>query len=237
LSPQKDWPVNANLDLTLARLEPIKVEHSSLSSFLECRYLLPLLKATFGSSLSWSDLIVLAGATALEAASGVQVPFCGGRTDAESDAGASDLLEPRITGAFTDSLEQLKESARLMGLSQRQLALLNAAGYALGDPGAGCTGLFCRRDLHQDGGPGLNNRFFLTLLNETWEEHLDAGSGRQVYRAIGSDRLMFRTDLWYRSDGELRVIAEVSLAESCSAVLKTLFRSILLTITSLFGMR
>merc|ERR1711881_510371 len=46
LSPQKDWPVNSGLDMALELLEPVK--------------------AKFGDGLSWADLIVLAGNTALE---------------------------------------------------------------------------------------------------------------------------------------------------------------------------
>ena len=46
-SPGRDWAVNTGLDSALAQLEPVKQE--------------------FGSPLSWADLIVLAGTTALEA--------------------------------------------------------------------------------------------------------------------------------------------------------------------------
>ena len=49
--PGKDWEVNTGLELSLARLQPVKQE--------------------FGAGLSWADLIVLAGTTALEA--GMQV--------------------------------------------------------------------------------------------------------------------------------------------------------------------
>merc|ERR1712130_154512 len=98
LSPQKDWPVNANLDLALELLQPIKED--------------------FGEGLSWADLIVLAGNTVMEHASGTSIPFCPGRTDGEEDGGG------------------------------------------------------------------------------------------KVYKAVGSDRIMFATDIWYRSDGELRAIAE-----------------------------
>ena len=81
--------------------------------------------------------------------------------------------------------------------------------------------------------------FMSRLLGNTWEEHVVPGTGpksssnfiqapfppsltfffsfflqpfptdRHVYRAVGSDRIMFATDLWYRSDGQLRAIAEV----------------------------
>ena len=57
-SPQKDWPVNKNLNKVLDLLEPVK--------------------ESFGESLSWADLIVLAGNTAIERAGGKRMKFCGG---------------------------------------------------------------------------------------------------------------------------------------------------------------
>ena len=45
--------------------------------------------------MSWSDLIVLAGQTAIEAAGGTPMPFCGGRSDSENGS-KSEGLEPRI---------------------------------------------------------------------------------------------------------------------------------------------
>jgi len=188
LAPQKDWPVNSNLDLTLEMLQPIK--------------------DTFGSGLSWSDLIVLGGSTALEQAAGTAAPFCPGRTDGAEDGGASDFLQPRVTGEFNDTLAQLKEAAVLMGLTQAEFAALNGAGYAIGDKYCTHKGLFCKRDVGDDEPITLDNRFFTTLLGNTWEEHIVPGTDRHVYRAVGSDRIMFATDLWYRSDGRLRAIAE-----------------------------
>jgi catalase (peroxidase I) len=47
------------------------------------------------SGVSWSDLIVLAGQTSIEAAGGYPMPFCGGRSD--TDNGDKSIgLEPRI---------------------------------------------------------------------------------------------------------------------------------------------
>ena len=74
-SPGKDWEVNKNLDLALDLLSPVKARH--------------------GPSLSWADLIVLAGNTALELSNTeLSLPFCPGRTDDTEGRGWEDL-QPR----------------------------------------------------------------------------------------------------------------------------------------------
>ena len=74
--PASDWAVNTNLGEALALLEPVKHQ--------------------YGSSLSWADLIVLAGTTALEEAGNMTIPFCDvGRVDSEDGEGWK-FLKPRI---------------------------------------------------------------------------------------------------------------------------------------------
>merc|ERR1719367_1862403 len=83
-SPQKDWPVNVNLDKALSLLEPIKEE--------------------FGPALAWADLIILAANTALELAGHISIPFCGvGRVDAEDGSGWQ-FLYPRVSGQSNETV-------------------------------------------------------------------------------------------------------------------------------------
>merc|ERR1719384_2641204 len=82
-----------------------------------------MVQLKFNDKVSMADLIVLAGNTALELHGAPKLPFCGGRTDATEDGDAG-VMPPRL-GENAD-LDDLRESALLLGVSPREWTALQA---------------------------------------------------------------------------------------------------------------
>ena len=187
-SPQKDWSVNKGVDSTLALLEPIKEK--------------------YGNGLSWADLIILAGNTAIEKSSNLKIEFCAGRTDA-ADGDGSSYLKPFINGDQEDTNTLLRESINLSGLTLREYTALYGAGYIIGDM-QDCAGLYCRRDSHMNvhrAPKQLSNEFFKTIVSEeNWEEYkIDE---KNLFKAKGKDLFMLKVDLEFKYDPELEAVAQ-----------------------------
>lgn len=186
--PQKDWLANAALD------EVLKVLLSVQTKFV---------------SLSWADLIVFAAQVALEDASGVAMTFCGGRTDAAGDDGASDYLSPVLMYNATDY--EVRERLALIGLSVREHVALSARlrGAVL-QKKAGYSGTWAEN-------PGnLSNGYFKTLLSEAWEKKPLANGGIEYRAVVPGSRTLYMTpvDLNIRfSDDFLAVAQEFAVDE------------------------
>ncbi len=206
LSPQKDWEVNqpAQLATVLAKLETIRKE--------------------FGKPVSLADLIVLAGAAAVEKAAkdagvDVTVPFTPGRMDAsqeQTDADSFAPLEPRADGfrnyisvkrPFMMPEEALVDRAQLLKLTGPEMTVLVGGLRVLGaNAGNSKHGVLTSR-------PGtLTNDFFVNLLDMSTEWHAAGSDG--VYE--GRDRRTkavkwtgTRVDLIFGSHSQLRAFAEV----------------------------
>ncbi len=194
LAPQKDWEANKpdQLARVLGVLEGLAQSH--------------------GASLA--DTIVLAGNVGIEMASGVNVPFKAGRSDAsdaQTDAASFDVLEP-IADGFRNFLktelsispeEMLLDKAHLLGLTAPEMTVLVGGLRSMGVSATG-QGVWSA-----DG--TLNNDWFSTLLDMgvSWKE-----TGPNAYEATDRSsgvavRTASRADLVFGSNSELRAIAEL----------------------------
>ncbi|HUO12184.1 MAG TPA: peroxidase family protein, partial [Caulobacteraceae bacterium] len=212
LAPQKHWEVNdpATLADVLSALEKVRAEFNG--------------SATGGKKVSLADLIVLAGAAAIEQAAkaaGVSVaaPFTPGRmdaSDAQTDASSFAPLEPASDGfrnyrkagpQFMSPEEALVDRAQLLGLSGPELTVLVGGLRVLGANAGGSThGVFTNR-------PGqLTNDFFVNLLDmrtewrPTDDLNLFQGRDRKTRAPTWTGT---RVDLIFGSHAELRAFAEV----------------------------
>ncbi|MFC4127319.1 catalase/peroxidase HPI [Nocardia rhizosphaerae] len=212
LEPQRNWEINepAELAQVLPVLERIQQDFDAT--------------AAGGKRVSLADLIVLAGAAAIEKAAkdagyDVTVPFSPGRTDAtqeNTDVESFAVLEPRADGFRNYArpgekapLERLLlDRAYMLDVTAPQLTVLVGGLRALGANYGGTEhGVFTDR-------PGvLSNDFFVNLLDQNTEwtvsetaenifEGVDRRSGKKRWTATAND-------LVFGSHSVLRALAEV----------------------------
>lgn len=197
LEPQISWPQNAALDKALELLSPIK--------------------ESFGAGLSWADLIVLAGTTALEDAAaesgGIDIPFKGGRTDVppkEESSETPSYLTFRLDGGSTsDTVATVYDAGYILGLTSREFVVLVGGGHSLGglhkDRSGFVDGAFTSKPLQ------LDNEYFKNLLNLDWEKLSASDSEHEQYAAVtpaGAKVTMLKTDMTFKWNGSYRAIVE-----------------------------
>jgi len=212
LAPQKDWEVNqpARLAKVLKALEAIQGDFNAAQ--------------TGGKAVSLADLIVLAGAAAIEQAAkraghDVVVPFTPGRTDAsaeQTDVASFAVLEPVADGfrnyqktRYTLPAEHLLvDRAQLLGLTAPEMTVLVGGLRVLNaNHGKSQHGVFTSRP------ETLTNDFFVNLLDlghtvratsksEELFELCDRATGDVKWTGT-------RVDLIFGSNSQLRALAEV----------------------------
>nr|WP_314860862.1 catalase/peroxidase HPI [uncultured Undibacterium sp.] len=211
LSPQTDWEANQPLELNkvLATLEAIQQEFNAAQST--------------GKKISLADLIVLAGAAAIEAAAkkagqDVQVPFAPGRMDAsqeQTDVESFAVLEPAAdgfrnyvrAGLEKHAAELLIDKAQLLNLSAPEMTVLIGGLRSLNaNTGKTQHGVFTKRP------ETLSNDFFVNLLDMStkWQPSSTAGVLEGRDRQTGEVKWTGTTvDLVFGSNSQLRALAEV----------------------------
>ena len=219
LAPQKFWAANnpAQLSKVLDALEVIQKEFNA---------------ANKEKQVSLADLIVLAGAAAIEKAAkdgghDVKVPFTAGRTDAteaQTDVASFAVLEP-ITDGFRNYIkprtlispeDMIIDKAQLLTLTAPEMTVL-LGGLRVLDTNFDESkhGVFTSK-------PGvLTNDFFANLIDFsiTWK-----ATDAHQYTFEGSDRATgkvkwtgTRVDLIFGSNSELRALAEVYACDDAKA--------------------
>ena len=216
LAPQKDWEVNnpAELATVLSALEGIQQEFN----------------AAGGAKISLADLIVLAGAAAVEKAAAdggvtVEVPFAPGRTDAsqeQTDVESFAVLEP-VADGFRNYLRSdeklppevlLVERAYQLDLTAPEMTVL--VGGLRGLIG-GTHGVFTDRV------GALTNDFFADLLTPGAEwKASDSAEGVYVDQ---NGRSATAVDLVFGSNSQLRALAEVYASDDAAELFVTEFVS------------
>ena len=212
LAPQNDWEVNqpAQLAKVLKMLEGIRADFNK--------------KSKGGKKVSLADLIVLSGCAGVEQAArkasvAVKVPFNPGRMDArqdQTDVESFAVLEPiadgfrnYLKGKYTVTAEaMLVDKAQLLTLTAPEMTVLVGGMRMLGtNVGDAKHGGFTKKP------ETLSNDFFVNLLDMgiEWKPTSEA---REVFE--GRDRKTgkvkwtgTRVDLVFRSNSQLRAIAEV----------------------------
>ncbi len=212
LAPQKDWAVNdpAQLAEVLKKLEAVRFEFNQ--------------NAAGGKQISIADLIVLAGAAAVEKAAkdagvSVTVPFNPGRTDAtasQTDVASFEWMEPKADGFRNYSQEKyacfaeevLVDKAQQLTLTAPELTVLVGGLRVLGANSGGSTHGVLTERVGQ-----LTNDFFITLLDmgHAWAPKAgQTGIYGSHDRKTGARKwTATRADLVFGSNSELRAIAEV----------------------------
>jgi catalase-peroxidase len=201
LAPQKDWEINVSSGVpeVVAQLEKIQAETDI--------------------KVSLADLIVLGGCVAIEQASGTEVPFSPGRTDAtqeQTDVEAFQVLEPTFDGfrnykntrdpRSTETL--LVDKAQLLTLTAPEMTVLVGGLRVLGaNAGGSSDGVFT------DHVGTLSNDFFVNVLDMNNEWHA-TNDDKEFFAAQNREtgELKFtgsRADLVFGSNSILRGIAEV----------------------------
>jgi len=212
LAPQKDWEVNqpARLAKVLKALEAIQGDFNAAQ--------------TGGKAVSLADLIVLAGAAAIEQAAkraghDVVVPFTPGRTDAsaeQTDVASFAVLEPVADGfrnyqktRYALPAEHLLvDRAQLLGLTAPEMTVLVGGLRVLNaNHGKSQHGVFTSRP------ETLTNDFFVNLLDMGHTVRATSKSEELFElcdRATGDVKWTgTRVDLIFGSNSQLRALAEV----------------------------
>ncbi len=181
-SPQKDWDQNFGMEETLQTLRPVK--------------------AKFGDELSWADLIIIAGNTALEDMSGSEFDFCPGRSDDNNYNNYNDYYDNKAWQnlnimKYPSDIAEFNDRRVLLNLTNREMVALKGMPRSYQSQRAlGYKGTWMNND--------WGNNYFKLLLSETWVSISD----NQVQSLYTEDVYMMKSDTMLLLDPELFAIVQ-----------------------------
>lgn len=200
-NPEKNWPANAGLQATLNLLKPIYQKYLNSRKFK-------------GHTVSWADLIIIAGTTALEDLGALEMPFCPGRVDVANESMAA-LGSKYLNTTFLDPEDgragddrplniQMRDSLAMRDFTLREMTVLNGGGHSIGKCHADISGYDGQwtEDPTQ-----FDNSFFTTLLLNNWMDQPTTMGKNQMTNEDGS-LIMLHTDMVFSEDGDFKTIAE-----------------------------
>jgi len=216
LAPQKDWVANSptELAMVLKKLEQVQLDFNKSLKGKDGKG---------GKSVSFADVVVLAGDAAIEQAAKqggvtISVPFRAGRVDAtqdQTDASTFANLEPTADGFrnyYTPGpkrspAELLVDKANMLNLTVPEMTVLVGGLRVLNaNTGGVAHGVFTAT-------PGvLTNDFFLQLLDMSTKWSPSKTDGIYEGKDRKTNKLKWTAtpvDLIFGSNSELRAIAEV----------------------------
>lgn len=174
------WGANAGLDHARAWCEPLKEKFPEIS---------------------YSDLWVLCGNTAIEEMGGPELPFKLGRKDKAEDA------TPLPDGRLPDGdkfADHVREIFYRQGFNDQEIVALIGGGHALGR---------CHEDRSGFSGPWsrapttFSGEFFRELFENTWTHK--EWNGPPQYEDPTGDLMMLETDMVMVTDPEFRKYSEM----------------------------
>jgi catalase-peroxidase len=221
LAPQKDWAANNPEELArvLKALEQVQADFNA--------------RATGGKQVSLADVIVLAGAAAIEQAARaagheLAVPFTPGRgdaTEAQTDAASFAVLEPAADGFrnYFSSASTLSPAAMLVDRAdQLTLTVPEMTALVGGLRVLDANTAAARHGVFTDAPGTLSNDFFVNLLDLStqWRKQENAeGLYQGVDRSSGSVKWTATpVDLIFGSHSELRAVSEAFAANDGEAL-------------------
>jgi len=159
--------------------------------------------------ISWADLIILSGVTAIEEMGGPDIPFRLGRSDAPPETAEPDDRLPGADAGDKDfakekkTLNHMRDVFKRMGFNDREMVALigaHAVGRCYTDR-SGYSGPWTRAEWT------FSNEFYRELLETKWTQK--KWNGPRQYEDPSGDLMMLPTDMMCLWEPELRKYVEM----------------------------